>query len=1224
MCRLTSYVINIPSIEEDELMSSYFRRMATANGFRDPILFMQAYIWPGSTMDTKQTRTIRDDGFNTLVNFNRCFGEDASAIRFFMETSLFPGIRPVISNTDAITLYVFRDNTDDIEIIPKRFVQDVKYCPVCAQNDIKNKGFTWFRRSHNMPGVSACYKHHCHLHVAENGQMTDFTQTTASDIDSEYAEFAHCMLESAIDCNNKQTIDAIKDRITELGYNIPTGGYTNYYMFLCNSGLKDFMPANTEYTLKVGKKTIVTGETCETMLKLLFVLFKTPDNFKQYIKYNKPFISKGYSILEYNDGLFRLQHKCSEKFVVTQELFDKGWKCPCCKSADRNTNIAIHIAEACQDQYEIVIITGTIATLRHKKCGRQHDFNISKFVLGNTRCTCERRKDIDDVKKDIETIKGFKLIEFKGVNHHVKIKHQVCKNTFDTDYYSFMSAPYCRACLQNKIGVDIKITPRSINKSSEESFIQELSEIVGEEYTFVGPYNGDGKYTYIRHNQCGTIERYIPSHFRQGIRCKHCAVKTSYEGFAQYVHDLTDGEYAIVDRGISHQYLIIKNTITGSEYSLMKPVIMQELNRVQPSRILPIQHKTPVNITEYSLREDKKVNRKRNIVNYALVYNTDITWEYIQNHFSQTDLFSNNDIDINNTGLWTLAKSGKIKKVMTGLYTFPENDVNAIDVIKYKYYEKYGKRFGYWFGQSFAYQLGLIDKPKIVYIASNKMHVSKRSNFTVFGQSVVLRKPITEITDDNYRILAVIDYLITYKNGSRGTKRTDKECEITALRSYIGDITREQFAVYADQCTDKEKLDSWLDLIYEHGLFARIKNEFSVNELFHPDDVNATDAEMLALVKAGKLKKIYKRLYTFPDNDATISDITEYKYIKHHNTLFGYWYGESFMYFLGVCEKPERTYITSSAFTGNPHHYREAEERRVEGHKISLRKPLAELTDDNYKILCVVDFISEYGMGRMNKTYFYPYEHINLKALLPALREYLSGIDKSAFDEYMELVNNTATFRICLDLIYAYPGLEEKISNFKKNTIFNADDVDCSDKLLWAYTRTGNIKNVYAGLFAKADADVMDEDIINYLYRIRNARRIGYWFGKSFTYHLGLIEKPDEYNIVSTTTTHSRGERSLRGKRERSNQEILGHKITLRSPIVPITEDNYKVLCVIDYTTTYRRAFYYSEHIDVESDVAALRKYLRGIPRIDFKQYEDLCESKKLLNEWLDRIYGAI
>ena len=138
------------------------------------------------------------------------------------------------------------------------------------------------------------------------------------------------------------------------------------------------------------------------------------------------------------------------------------------------------------------------------------------------------------------------------------------------------------------------------------------------------------------------------------------------------------------------------------------------------------------------------------------------------------------------------------------------------------------------------------------------------------------------------------------------------------------------------------------------------------------------------------------------------------------------------MYFLGVCEKPERTYITSSVFTGNPHHYRGAEERRVEGQKTSLRKPLVELTHDNYKILCVVDFISEYGMGHMNRTYFYPRENINLKVLLPALREYLSGIDKSAFDKYMDLVNNMVTFRMCLDLIYAYPGLEEKISNFKK------------------------------------------------------------------------------------------------------------------------------------------------------------------------------------------------
>ena len=330
------------------------------------------------------------------------------------------------------------------------------------------------------------------------------------------------------------------------------------------------------------------------------------------------------------------------------------------------------------------------------------------------------------------------------------------------------------------------------------------------------------------------------------------------------------------------------------------------------------------------------------------------------------------------------------------------------------------------------------------------------------------------------------------------------------------------------------------------------------------------------------------------------------------------------MYFLGVCEKPEKIQITSSAFSGSPYHYREAEERYIEEYGIRLRKPLAEITNENYKILCVVDFISEYGIGNMNKTYFYPYEHINLEALLPALREYLSDIDKSAFDKYLDLVKNVTTFRLCIDLIYAYPELEEKIFNFKENAIFNAADVGYSDELLWAYTRTGKIRNVYKGLFAKADADVMDEDIINYQYRIRNDIRIGYWFGKSFAYHLGLIEKPDEYNIVSNTAADLCGENSSHGKRKRSDREMFGHKITLRSPIAPITEENYKVLCVIDYSTIYRRAFYYSEHVDSEKDVTALREYLQGIPRIAFKQYEDLCESKKLLNEWLDRIYGEI
>lgn len=211
-----AYILNILPIEDDELMSSYFRRLAQANGFDNPLLFMQAFIWPDVVMDTKQNRTIRDDGFNMLRNFNKCFGDKASAIDFFINTSLYPGIRPVISNADMLILYAFRDNTDDINIIPRRYVQELKYCHVCAKNEIINKGFTWFKRSHNMPGVNVCYKHNCYLNVAGDEQKKDIYYSVSA-METEYAEFAHQMLVSAIDCSNKQTVNALKNRITELG-----------------------------------------------------------------------------------------------------------------------------------------------------------------------------------------------------------------------------------------------------------------------------------------------------------------------------------------------------------------------------------------------------------------------------------------------------------------------------------------------------------------------------------------------------------------------------------------------------------------------------------------------------------------------------------------------------------------------------------------------------------------------------------------------------------------------------------------------------------------------------------------------------------------------------------------------------------------------------------------------------------------------------------------------
>ncbi|MCZ8355625.1 MAG: TniQ family protein [Cyclobacteriaceae bacterium] len=53
----------------------------------------------------------------------------------------------------------------------------LKYCVLCAQEDIGNYGETYWHRSHNLPSVNACYKHNCQLETF-NTKISNFYSTT--------------------------------------------------------------------------------------------------------------------------------------------------------------------------------------------------------------------------------------------------------------------------------------------------------------------------------------------------------------------------------------------------------------------------------------------------------------------------------------------------------------------------------------------------------------------------------------------------------------------------------------------------------------------------------------------------------------------------------------------------------------------------------------------------------------------------------------------------------------------------------------------------------------------------------------------------------------------------------------------------------------------------------------------------------------------------------------
>lgn len=116
------------------------------------------------------------------------------------------------------------------------------------------------------------------------------------------------------------------------------------------------------------------------------------------------------------------------------------------------------------------------------------------------------------------------------VNAHTKIKvqHNVCKKTYSVTPNSFKNGNRCPYCYRKKI------------KKTNSAFIQGVQDLVGDEYTFLEPYQGATSKIEIRHNPCGNIYNVSPDHFLAGRRCPYCADKKHYtpEEFAFKIHQI--------------------------------------------------------------------------------------------------------------------------------------------------------------------------------------------------------------------------------------------------------------------------------------------------------------------------------------------------------------------------------------------------------------------------------------------------------------------------------------------------------------------------------------------------------------------------------------------------------------------------------------------------------------------------------------------------------------
>jgi len=162
------------------------------------------------------------------------------------------------------------------------------------------------------------------------------------------------------------------------------------------------------------------------------------------------------------------------------------------------------------------------------------------------------------------------------VNNATKIKcrHNICGHEWNVIPASFLRGTRCPKCFGG------------IKKTNKE-FVQEVLELVGNEYIFLEKYINDCTKIKCRHNICGHEYNVVPSSFLQGRGCPNCKGKKISESkiktdkhFKQEVYDLVGEEYEIIGDYINSDIKVkMKHNICGYEYKVASGHFLNDSTR---------------------------------------------------------------------------------------------------------------------------------------------------------------------------------------------------------------------------------------------------------------------------------------------------------------------------------------------------------------------------------------------------------------------------------------------------------------------------------------------------------------------------------------------------------------------------------------------------------------------------------------------------------------------
>ena len=640
---------------EDETGYSWISRLTIENGLSHPDKLFDAFVAPDTTA---YHSSLKNDVFRHPDHLSRSGGINSreDTFRFIQKHSIFPALAPMMTRPiqDRYINLIFRNQSSATKRdSAKPLIRELHYCKECQAQNLATFGETYTHRIHQLPGVHVCPNHNTMLFDCKSDEPVSSVNSDGALL---YAKFAKELLDEWLPCDFYDIRTAIRKQLKILQYEstMPFDTFTHDFR---KSPLSSYFPADIANALR--HSLLSTNYLAyEQMIALLCFLFHDVPTLREYLpdKDNKSVFFKalskyGYSMTStYDPRLVTLHHNsCATEFFTTPHAFLSGWFCPVCDcKLSEVERMKQHVTMIGNGHYRLISIDkkgkNSMLTLYHKDCNCTSTIRTNSFLHFGTRCKCENQYKEQDIRKIIADLGPFKVVKYIKTELPIKIMDTECGHTFSVKFSKFCKSPYCRACHPKER------TPKS--------FGEDVSDLVGAEYSIVRPYTDKDTPVSIRHDTCGKVSKYLPRHFLCGIRCPHCKVMYTQKDFEQTVLQLSGGLYKITDFP-KNGNAVIQHTKSASTQTLTKAYILQELKRPTPSLLLP--HPAIADTSSLSLPQTR----------YRIVF------EFIQANYQQDEIIILSELKVDSfsyrqikSSIKILVKKSLIYRIGPGLYAY--------------------------------------------------------------------------------------------------------------------------------------------------------------------------------------------------------------------------------------------------------------------------------------------------------------------------------------------------------------------------------------------------------------------------------------------------------------------------------------------------------------------------------------------------------------------------